>query len=200
MGGFKKKTETQPDPVGNVEDMFKKWKAEEVNESLEEKKEEKTMIVMESLLHISSDEEDSEWGENRKIFEESGSNFHLEEEFTLKNLAGQTQEIEQQMHPVKPQDEAQKDEAEEDDEDEKIDLKSISLLGKIIDGKETFFDYLDKQIEQSFMISKQEESKTQKTEKNTTRFWTIRGNPYSKTTSKSLWKATFSGTFWMTVR
>lgn len=167
MGGFKKKPEPKPDPMGNVEDMFKKWKAEEVDESLEEKKEEKTMIVMESLLHISSDEEDSEWGENRKKFEESGLNLHLEEEFTLENLAGQTQEIEQQMHPLKPEEEAAEDDAEEDDEDEKIDLKSISLLGKIIDHKETFFDDLDKQIEQSFMISKQEESKTQEIDENT---------------------------------
>ena len=149
MEGFKKSDEV------NVEEIFKEWKEEE---------QEKTVVVMESLLHGSSDEENEEWGGEEKKLEESGLNLHLDKEFTLESLAGQTEEIEQQMNKLRSKDALEEEKEEEENEDNLVDLKSLSLLGKFIDEKETYFDDLDKQIEESFMISKQEKEKPEKKE------------------------------------
>ena len=159
MGGIDRGNKEE-NLTGNLEGVFQQWKIEEQEEN------EKTMVMMESLLHMSSDEEDNEWGEKNRKMEESGLNLMLDKEFTLESLAGQTKEVEKEMNRFKSQEDLeQPEETPEENEEEIVNLKSLSLLGKFIDEKETYFDDLDKQIEQSFMISKQEESKQEETKK-----------------------------------
>ena len=159
MGGFDKRGGGGGGSIeGGVEDMFKKWKTEEVKEEIEKEEEQKidnTMIVMESLLHVSSDEENEEWGQGK--LEESKLNIVLDKEFTLETLAGQTEVLDKTINRPKIEEVVYDKENEEDEDEEINDLKSLSLLGKIIDDKETFFDDLDKKIEQSFMIAKKED-------------------------------------------
>lgn len=160
-GGFDKKGGKGVEE-GDVEDLFRQWKAEERED------EERTTAVMESLLHVSSDEEDEEWGQGRGKLEQSALNLTLDKGFTLATLAGQTEVLDQAIgRPKAESEEASGGKEEEGDEEEDDDadvFRSLNVLGRLKGNEETFFEDLDKQIEESFMVAKKEEGAGEKEE------------------------------------
>lgn len=154
VGGFDKGGGDAPEAGNDIEGMFQMWKKEE--------EEEKATVMMESLMHLSSDEEeDDEWGQQRKKLEESALNLTLEKGFTLATLAGQTEVLDKEIGRPTVEDMEDEREDETDEDGPGGDLKSLNVLGKLGENQDTFFDDLDKQIEESFMIAKKEEPQEQ---------------------------------------